>query len=99
MATLTNSGQNYEVRNITLNSTTDTAIDFNQQVNSIVIKARTSVDVYIRRTSNDGNYFTIPAGSSLMLDVSMTDNSQGGYISGWARSESGAPILEVIGSF
>lgn len=99
MSTTTNAGFNYEVRNITLNANTDTQIDFNQQVNSVLIKARTAVDIYLRRSSGGSNYLTIPSGTALTLDVAMTDTSQGGYIVGWLRASSGNPIAEVIGSF
>ena len=96
---VTSGGQDFEIRNITLNSSTDTPVDFNQHLNSAILKCRTSVDVYIRRTSGDSNYFTIPAGGSLSLDVAFTDTAQGGYILCWARSASTTPVLEVIGSF
>lgn len=99
MATTTNSGQNFQIRNITLNSTTDTPIDFSQQVNSILMRSRTSVDVYVRRTSGAADYFTIPTGGTLSLDVAMTDNSQGGNVVCYARSASGSPILEVLGTY
>lgn len=92
-------GQEFEVRNITLNANTDTPIDFNQQVNSVTLKCRTSVDILFRRNSNDGNYYTIPAGGTLTLDAALGDSSQGGYIFGWARSASSTPVLEAIGIF
>lgn len=99
MATTTNSGQNYEIRNITLNSNTDVPIDFNQRVNSIVMRCRSSIDVYLRKTNGDSGYFTIPSGSSFALDVALIDEAEGGFIAGWARSASSTPVLEVIGAF
>ncbi len=92
-------GQDYEIRNITLSSTDDTEVDFNEQVNSVVIRCRTEVDMQFRKTDNNGNYFTIPAGSSLTLDVNVTDKAQGGFIFGFLRAASGTPVAEVIGIF
>lgn len=99
MATTVNSGVNFEIRNITLNSTTDTPVDFNVQVNSVVLKCRTAVDITIRRTSGGADYFTIPSGQSLTLDAATLDNSLGGYIYCYARAATGTPVLEAIGTF
>lgn len=94
MATTTNAGQLYEIRNITLNATTDTPIDFSQEINSIVIHCRTSVDLQLRKIANDANYFTIPAGNSFTLDV-----AYGNTIPCYMRSTSGSVVVEVLGSY
>lgn len=94
MATSINSGADFEIRNITVNSTTDTPIDFNNRVNSVLIRCRSSVDLYVRYLPNASDYFTIPSGTSLSLDVSMRRPDEAFYI----RSASATPIVEVIGS-
>ena len=99
MSGTTNSGTNYEIRNITLSSSSDTPIDFNQQINSFIIKARTSVDLYLRKTNNDSGYFTIPADQSLTVNCAIGDASQGGFIVGYLRASTGSPVAEVIGVF
>jgi hypothetical protein len=94
MATATNSGSDFEIRNITVNSSSDTPVDFNSRVNSVLIRCRSSIDLYIRYDRNSADYFTIPAGTSLSLDVSMRKEDDAFYV----RSASDAPIIEVIGS-
>lgn len=94
MATVTNAGQDFEIRTITLNSSNDTIVDFLQRVNSIIIRCRTAVDIYIRHDNNSADYFTIPAGSSLTLDVGM-----GTKTPCYLRASSGNPIAEIIGTF
>ena len=94
MATTTNAGQDYQVRNIAVNSTSDTAIDFDREVNSVLLQCRTSIDLYVRRNANDADYFTVFAGSVLTLDVARGDNDVC-----WVRSASGTPTVEAIGTF
>jgi len=89
-----NSGRDYEILNVTLNSSTDTAITFNNRVTSAVFHCRSAVDVYIRRESEDSKYFTIPSGGSLTIDVSKSTVTPF-----YARSASSTPVLEVIGTY
>lgn len=94
MATAINSGADFEIRNITVNSTTDTPIDFNNRVNSVLLRCRSNIDLYIRYDRNSSDYFTIPSGTSLSLDVSMRRQDDAFYV----RSASSNPVVEVIGS-
>lgn len=94
MATITTSGQDFQIRNITVNSTTDTPIDFSQKVVTALIRCRTAVDLYVRHNDNDADYFTIPSGTTLTLDIARGDND-----SCWVRSSSGSVVVEVIGGF
>lgn len=96
MATIVTAGEDFEVRNISLNQSTDTAVDFTHKVISMVVKCRTAVDVQIRRTNNASDYFTIPANQSLTLDSMVRDQQN---IAFWARSSSGNVVLEVIGTY
>lgn len=100
MSATVNSGSDYEIRNITLSSTADTPIDFNNRfINSIFIKCRTAVDLYLRRLPSSANYITIPAGSSFTLDCAVSDQSQGGYIAGYLRAATGSPVAEILGTY
>ena len=100
MSVTTNAGRNYEIRNISANATTDTALDFNNKfINSIIVRSRTTtIDLYLRRNIGDADYITIPAGQTLTLDCSLIDQTQGGYIIGYIRSASGTPVIEVLGT-
>jgi len=92
MPTLVSSGQDFRIWNFTL-STSDTQIVLNEKVNSLIIKCRTSVDLYLRRSGGDSEYFTIPAGSSLTLDI-LTSNLEPFAL----RAASGTPVAEIIGN-
>lgn len=97
MANSVNAGQDFEIRNITLNATTDTPIDFNNKfINSVMIRCRTSdIALYLRRSENSNDYFTIPANQTLTLDVAIRNQTQPFYL----RSASATPVAEVIGAF
>ncbi len=94
MATVVTAGQDFEIRVITLNATTDTPIDFLQKINAFTIKCRSNVDIYLRHDINSADYFTIPAGGSLTLDVAV-----GNKVPCYLRSSSGTVIVEVLGTF
>ena len=86
-------GQEFRIWNFTL-STSDTQIVLNQRVNTLVIRCRTSVDLYLRRSNGDDYYFTIPSGSSFVLDVAT------GNLAPFAlRAATGTPVVEIIGSY
>lgn len=93
MAVATNAGQDFRVWNFTL-STSDTQIVLNRKVNSLVIKCRTSVDLYLRRGGGASDYFTIAAGSSFTLDVA-TPNLEPFAL----RAASGTPVAEIVGTY
>lgn len=98
MAGTHNKGKNYELRDIALNSTTDTPIDFNERfISSCTIQARTAVDIQLRRRDNGDDYFTIKSGTVFHLESSMGDLAQGGYVMGYLRAASGNPVAEIVG--
>ena len=91
MAQTVNSGREIHIWNFTL-STTATKIVLNQKVNSLVIRCRTAVDLYLRE-GGAGDYFTIPAGSSLTLDIN-TNTYEPFYLS----ASTGTPVAEILGT-
>lgn len=91
---ITTGGQNYEIRNISAGTASDTPIDFNNKVSTFIIRCRSSVDIYLRRSNNGADYFTIPAGATLTLDVTI-----GNQIVGYVRSSSGTVVIECIGNY
>lgn len=100
MATLTTGGKLAEILNLTLSSTADIQVGFVNLCNTVIIKARTAVDIQVRTSPSAPNYFTIPAGSSLTFN--MVGNTQGGSIQAtniWLRSTSSTPVAEVIGLY
>lgn len=99
MATLTASGKLAELLNLTL-STSDIQIGFVNLCTTVMIKARTAVDIQVRTSPSAPNYFTIASGTTLTL--SLTGNTQGGSIQPtniWLRSLSGTPVAEIIGLY
>jgi hypothetical protein len=95
MAASTNSGRDFEIRNITVNSSSDTPVDFNSKyINSVVLRARTNVDLYVRRNNGDADYFTVPAGNSFVIDVAIRRSDKAFFI----RSASGNVVVEVLGA-
>lgn len=98
MSTIVNKGSNYEIRNISLNATTDVPIDFTSRfITSITIQCRTAVDLLLRTTDNGADYFTIKSGTVFNLDTRVSDQSGGGFIAGFLRSGTGSVTVEVIG--
>lgn len=93
MATTVNSGKDYQIRNIEVNSTSDTPIDFDRRfVSSVDIHCRSSVNLHLRENRDESVYFTIPSGTTYTLNVSARKN-----VICYIRSASSTPIVEVIG--
>ena len=93
-------GTTIEVKNLTLSSTADIQIGFIRPVNSVIIKARTAVDIQVRSSSSAVDYYTIPSGASLQLDVE--GNIKDGAVQPtniWLRSVSATPVAEIIGLY
>lgn len=102
MATLIAKGRNVEVLNLTLSSTDDIQIGFVNQVNAVLIKARTAVDIQVRSTRGAPSYFTIPSGSTLTLDLVDATTASNSAIQAtnlWIRSVSATPVVEVLGFY
>lgn len=100
MATIVSKGLAVEILNLTLSSTDDIQIGFTQPVNSCFIKCRTSVDIQVRTSRGAGNYYTIPSGQSLQLDLRGVEKD--GAVSPlnvWLRSTSSTPVAEVLGIY
>lgn len=94
MATSVNSGREFKLWNFTL-STSDLQIVLNDKyVNSIMIKSRDpSIDIYLRRGTGDGAYFTIPGGTTLTLDIAVINLRPFSL-----TAESGTPVVEILGT-
>lgn len=100
MPTLISKGRLIEVLNLTLSSTDDIQLGFVNDINSVTIKARTAVDIQVRASRANPNYYTIPSGGNLTLDLNGS-NIQGVNqpLNVWIRSVSATPVVEVIGSY
>ena len=103
MATTISKGRNIEILNLTLASDDDIQLGFVNAVNSVIIKARTGVDIQVRSSRGAGNYYTIPSGDSLTLDIiSPVGFGEVGDTFApniWIRSVSATPTVEVIGIY
>lgn len=100
MATIVASGTTIDVIDLILSSTDDIQVGFSTLVNTVIIKARTSVDMQVRQSRGASTYFTIPAGQSLAL--SLVGKSQDGASSPknvWLRSTTGTPVAEILGIY
>lgn len=100
MPTLISKGRSIEVLNLTLSSTDDIQLGFVNDINAVIIKARTAVDIQVRSSRNSNSYYTIPSGSSLTLDlgVSVVQGVPTPY-NIWIRSVSATPVVEVLGLY
>ncbi len=85
------SGKNFSIQNITLNASTWVEIDPSSRFYSVLVKCRTSVDLYIKRIDTDTDYLTIPAGQSLSLAISMGVNNHF-----YLKAASSTPIAELV---
>lgn len=100
MATIISKGQYIEVLNLTLSSTDDIQLGFINDINSCTIKARTAVDIQVRSSRANPNYYTIPSGGSLVLDLrGVNKDGVNQPLGVWIRSVSATPIVEVIGFY
>lgn len=98
--TITAGGQYAEILNLTLSSTDDIQIGFVNPCNTVILKARTAVDIQIRTSRGAGLYYTIVSGSTLTLP--MAGNAKDGAVQPtniWVRSVSATPVVEVIGLY
>ena len=94
MPTFTSLGIDFDIVNYSL-TTEDTVIVIDQTVNSVVIQARTSVDLQIRRSTADADFFTLKSGSSISMDI--FKKLQGISTNVVAiRTSSGITTLEII---
>jgi|GEM_PF-3778711 hypothetical protein len=98
MATITTSGAEVLVKNISNVTTNLIRMTVDYAVNSIIIKARTSTTVLRYYALDEQNeYFTIPANQSLTLNITGFESS--GREIGWIRTESGTDVVEIIGIY
>lgn len=102
MSTVTTSGVEMIVKNITL-STTKQGISFAQPVNKVILQARTAVDILIyEHTGNDSggapstDYYTLKSGGVLTLDITTGQANKPVF---WINVASGTPVVEVIGIY
>ena len=89
---VTGSGETFVIDNIAI-STAVTPISFANGANTVLLKARTStIELRIYQNADGtGDYFTIPAGTSLNLDLKMRPTTKL-YI----RTSSSTDTLEII---
>lgn len=100
MATIVAGGQFAEIQNYTLASGADVQVGFTHAVNTVIIKARTAVDIQIRTSPSAPFYYTIASGSVLTLQ--MVGSIKDGAVQPtniWIRSVSSTPVAEVIGLY
>jgi len=94
MATTTNMGTNVEILNLTLSDSTDTQIVTISKTNNILIRNRGAGDIYYRSEENSVEYFTIPEGLSLTIELGARNST-----AGWLRAANNGDIGEVISMF
>ena len=91
MATFVSSGSKFRIWNFTL-STDPQQIVLNEEVNTLVIRCREAIDLYLKPNTGAGEYFTIPSGTALTLDVH-TGNLEPFSL----HAASSTPVAEIIG--
>lgn len=94
MATSINYGNDFRVWNFSVGATSDTQIILNKEVNAVIIKCRTAVDLYLKRGAGDTYYFTIASGTIFTLPMS-TPNLEPFAL----KSGSGTVDVEIIGVY
>ena len=92
MAETTNTGRKFFIWNYTV-TTSDTPIVLNQYVNSLLIRCRTAVDIYLRVSAGATPYYTIPSGGSLTLDMATSSLTPFTL-----TSSSGSVVVEILGT-
>src|SRR5258708_752674 len=111
MSTIVNKGRNFTVITLSLNSTTDVALDIQSgytsaaespapannyvptqvgNVSSVAIQCRTAVDIQLRTTNGNTNFFTIKSGTIFNLDISPTALGAGQIQPFFLRSGTGS---------
>jgi hypothetical protein len=78
---------------VALNSSTFTAINLGVDVSkkTVLLRCRSAIDVLISDTLAGTNYYTIPSGSALALNVGPTTG-----IFCYAKAASSTPSLEIL---
>lgn len=100
MAVVTIGGTQPVVQTLTLSSGSDTQVGFFNNVNTVTIKARTAVDLQVRSSPNSSDYFTIPSGQSLSLDLmARVINGVTQPFNIWLRAATGSAVAEIIGLY
>ena len=94
MAQSVNEGNDFEIKTVVLNTTTDTVVSFtNNNINSVLFRVRgTGQDIYMRRNAGDSAYFTIP--TNLGLSVGLNVRTSTPF---YLRASSGTPTIEILG--
>lgn len=98
MATVTTGGRYAKIVTLALTATDDTQVGFTESINTLIIKCRTGVDLQVRSSRNSPDYFTVPSGQSLTLDILGNINSLGVVdpLNIWIRSATGSIVAEVL---
>ena len=93
MAITINSGSTVEIQNLSLNASTDVAVTGVQEkkLNNILVRSRQEADIQVRATNNATNYFTIPSGQSLTMDMGVRNDTPF-----YLRSATGIITAEVV---
>lgn len=94
MATTTNMGTNVEILNLVLTTGADSEIRPTNKTNNVLIRNRGDGDIYYRVEQNASEYFTIPFGQSLTVELGARSNN-----AGWLRAETGGVIAEIISMY
>jgi len=92
---ITGSGRQIDIVNLVLSSTSDTQVasHYAQGVNAILIRERTTNGIQVRQSASDPDYFTVPSGSSLNVDMM---GNEDGSTNIYLRAATGTSTVEVM---
>ena len=97
---MTSVGNNLQVQVLSIPSTSDVQIGFNQAVNSVTIQCRTGTDLQLRTSPSSSDFFTIKSGTTFTLNIQSRVNLDATYdMPLWLRSGTGTVNAEIIGTF
>lgn len=95
MAEIIAKGQDFEILNLSLTATADTEVDpsasADRRGNAFIIQCRTAVDILLRLTDGETQYFTIKSGTVFHLDLSSAREKPF-----YLRSGNGSVTAEVL---
>jgi len=94
MAQTINMGSNVEIVNYVLSDSADTAIELTNKTNNILIRNRNDGEIYYRTSNGASNYFTIPSGQSLTVELGAREQT-----AGYLRAGTSGHVAEILSQY